>query len=165
MIIMAFATPVRNNIEHVADYPSITNDTMEPLRAGYPECNKAPMYVSTRRIEMRACHIAIMALPNKVQEGMFHTPNPPDDEFLLPKGRFRDDCEVIVSLARRERSTMGSWQEIRRAAADLLTYCRIPHDEKKTAGGTVTAGTGNGIKITVQKKGMREEVAAAWRSS
>ncbi|KAI4158420.1 MAG: hypothetical protein LQ342_007461 [Letrouitia transgressa] len=158
---MAFATPVPDDIEHATDYPSVANDTMESLEVGYPECNRAPMYLSARRIDMRSCHIAILALPNGAQEGRFHTPSPPDDDFLLPKGRFRDDCEIIVTLARRERSTTGSWQELRRAAADLLTYCRIPHDEKKTAGGTVLAGTGNGIKITVQKKGLREETAVA----
>ncbi|KAL9045210.1 MAG: hypothetical protein Q9214_001715 [Letrouitia sp. 1 TL-2023] len=161
MIIMGFAALVPDDIKHVTDYPSIANNITNSLEAGYPECNKAATYLAARRIDMRSCHIAIMALPNRVDQGMFHTPSPPDDDFLLPKGRFREDCEVFVTLARRERSTMGSWQEIRRAAADLLTYCRIPHDEKKTAGGTVMAGTGNGIRVAVQKKGLREETAVS----
>ncbi|KAL9612084.1 MAG: hypothetical protein Q9167_003306 [Letrouitia subvulpina] len=158
---MAFATPVRDDLKGVNDQPSIVNDTTNSLDAGYPECNKMPTYVAARRIDMRSCHVAIMTLPATPQEGMFHTPSPPEDEFLLPKGRLSQDCEVIVTLARRERSTKSSWPEIRRAAADLLTYCKIPNDERKTAGGTVMAGIGNGIRIVVQKRGLREEAASA----
>ncbi|KAL9124222.1 MAG: hypothetical protein Q9175_008248 [Cornicularia normoerica] len=98
------------------------------------------------------CIRAIHLLPQSPYIGTFHIGGAPS-LWRLPHSEGYDTCTVLVILNEDFDLEMGSWNDVRNAALNLLLFCRLPFEQggQQRTGGWIAAGAENGLVIELRR--------------
>lgn len=100
-------------------------------------------------LQQHVCERAILQLFDTLTEGVFHHGDP-DDDFSLPVKKTVDNCMVSIDMSTRGLVETSSWSQINHKASQLNRICGGKH-KYRYAGGSLTTGERDNIKITVQR--------------
>ena len=91
-------------------------------------------------------------LPRSHYVGTFHIGGHPS-LFRLPDSREYHSCTATVLLHEDFDQEMGSWDDIRNAALQLLRACELPLGETgdQRTGGWITTGAENGLVVELRR--------------
>ena len=95
----------------------------------------------------------LMRFPNEAQLGDFHHGGPVNI-FRLPWSASYGDCRVVVDME-GDIPIRGSWLQFWTLASSLSRACQMTvHSHDFWRGGTVTAGPGDGFKVSTKGTGL-----------
>lgn len=95
----------------------------------------------------------LLRFPNEAELGHFHHGGPADI-FRLPWSASYGDCQVVVDME-GDIPIKGSWLQFWTLASTLSRACQVAvHSHDFWRGGTVTAGPGDGFKVSTKGSGL-----------
>ena len=116
------------------------------------QCNPNSKWTASGSFPLSNCMIALRSFPPIYAAGRFHQGGA-TDLYRLPAIFPYEKCSISVDLADPSRLDESTWPVIRQTVIELALACEASRGETIfTVGGWMTAGDGNGIKVTVSKQ-------------
>lgn len=112
----------------------------------------------SRLADTRDCLQAALLLPDGSDPGDFHNGNPVND-FRLPVAVTHESCTATVSLPQGARDR-SSWDHISYVASQMGVICNKGQYPIGQTGGVTNVGTGNSIRVTLEKAAKVGDVSS-----